>query len=491
MIPRKILESASVKDLYRLMLENRLSRKALFGIVGRRLHRELVVENAEGRPRRVQELKHAYMMALFHGFDRAMTRGYVSRSVTERLLDTVLENVIVNEKHPVGPGPHPLLLVVSPTGRCNLRCEGCYAASESADRAGLTGLDFDIFDRIVTDKRRLWDSHLTIVSGGEPFLWRDGERGLLDLVERHPTEFFMIYTNGTLITDDLARRMAELGNISPALSLEGFEEETDARRGAGTFEKVLQAFERMRRHGVPFGVSVTPTSKNWDTVTSDRFIDFCFDAQGAVYAWCFQYMPIGSSPDLDLMVSPENRLEMLRRTNHLVRDKKVLFADFWNSGIASYGCISAGRAGGQFYIDWNGDVTPCVFVPYAVDNIYSVYERGDDLNALREAPFFRKIRAWQDEYGFKQSADKVQNWLCPCPIRDDFDRLRDAALETNARPINEAAADALVNPDFRRRMAACAGEFKKMSAPVWEMEFSDSATAEPAPRSKLSPGSGA
>jgi MoaA/NifB/PqqE/SkfB family radical SAM enzyme len=470
MIPRKILESASVKDLYRFMIENRLSRKALFTIVERRLHRELVVDNAAGRPRRVQELKHAYMMALFHGFDRAMTRGYVSRSVTERLLDTVLENVIVNEKSPGEPGEHPLLLVVSPTGRCNIRCEGCYAAS---DTAGHAGLSFDIFDRIVADKRRLWDSYLTIVSGGEPFLWRDGGRGLLDLVLKHPTEFFMVYTNGTLITDDVAKRMGDLGNVSPALSLEGFEKETDERRGAGVFKKILEAFESLRRHGVPFGVSVTPTTKNWDTVTSDRFIDFCFEEQGAVYGWCFQYMPIGSKPDLDLMLAPESRLEMLKRTHHIVRDKKVLFADFWNSGIVSYGCISAGRAGGQFYIDWNGDVMPCVFVPYAVDNIYSVYERGDDLNTLREAPFFRKIRAWQDEAGFARSADKVRNWLCPCPIRDDFDYLRRAALETNARPINEAAADALKNPAFCKSMSECAGEYERLSSRLWEEEFAE------------------
>jgi MoaA/NifB/PqqE/SkfB family radical SAM enzyme len=476
MIPRTILESASIKELYRFMIENRLSRKALFSIVGRRLYRELVVENSDGRPRRVQELKHAYMMALFHGFDRAMTRGYVSKSVTERLLETVLENVIVNEKNPVGPGEHPLLLVVSPTGRCNIACEGCYAAS---DTDGGPGLSFEIFDRIVTEKRELWDSHLTIVSGGEPFLWRDAGRGLLDLAERHSTEFFMVYTNGTLITDDVARRMGELGNISPALSLEGFEEETDERRGPGVFKKILEAFENLRRHGVPFGVSVTPTRKNWDVVTSDRFIDFCFDAQGAVYAWCFQYMPIGSRPDLDLMLTPENRLEMLRRTNHLVRDKKVLFADFWNSGIVSYGCISAGRPGGQLYIDWNGDVMPCVFVPYAVDNIHSVFERGGNLNTLLDAPFFRRIRAWQDAYGFTQPAVKVQNWLRPCPIRDDFEYLRKAALETNARPTNRAAADALRDTDFRRQMVENAERYGCMSVRVWEREFAEPPAEKP------------
>jgi MoaA/NifB/PqqE/SkfB family radical SAM enzyme len=475
MIATKILESASIRELYRHMIENRLSRKALFGLVSKRLYQELVIENADDRPPHVQELKHAYMMALFQGFDRAMTRGHVSRRVTERLLDTVLEHVIVNGKKPATTGPHPLLLVVSPTGRCNIRCRGCYAGSDAANRGSLS---FEIFDRILAEKRELWDSHLTIVSGGEPFLWHDGARGLLDLVERHPTEFFMPYTNGTLITDDVAQRMGELGNISPAVSLEGFEKETDDRRGDGMFKKILGAFESLRSHGVPFGVSVTPTRLNWETVTSDRFIDFCFEGQGAVFAWSFQYMPIGREPDLDLMLTAEDRLEMLRRTNRLVREKKVLFADFWNSGIASYGCISAGRPGGHFYINWNGDVMPCVFIPYAVDNIYDVYARGDNLNTVRETAFFRKIRRWQDEFGFTQPAQRVQNWLSPCPMRDHFDMLRAAAIETGARPINEEAAHALRDPGFVASMTECGREYDRLSKAVWNEEFAHRPAAE-------------
>jgi MoaA/NifB/PqqE/SkfB family radical SAM enzyme len=468
---RRILESASFKQLYRFMLENRISRKALFTIIDRRLHHEHVEVNVDNRPRRVQEIKHAYIMALLHGFDRAMSRGHISKHVTGRLLDTVLENVIMNEsKRNESAGHGPLLLVVSPTGRCNLSCRGCYAASESADAASLS---FEIFDRIVTEMKKLWDSHFIVVSGGEPFLWRDGERGLLDLVESHPTEFFMAYTNGTLITDDRAKWMGELGNFSPAISLEGFEEATDARRGTGTFKNILEVFERLRRHGVPFGVSVTPTSENWDTVTSDRFIDFCFEEQGAVYCWSFQYMPIGSNPDLSLMIDPEDRLEMLKRTNRMIFEKKVMFVDFWNSGMASYGCISAGRSDGHFHIDWNGDVTPCVFVPYAADNIYSVYERGGDLNSLLDAPFFRKIQSWQDEYGFKQPAEKVRNWLCPCPIRDHFDLLRMAALETNARPTNETAAEALKDPNFHNTMIDFAERFEQLSKPLWEEDFAE------------------
>jgi MoaA/NifB/PqqE/SkfB family radical SAM enzyme len=469
MMAKRMLESASFKDLYRFMLENRLSRKVLFAIFAKRLHRELVEENAEGRPRGVQELKLAYTMALLHGFDRALTRGHVSRRVTERLLDTVLDNIIAREETRGRSGNgHPLMLVVSPTGRCNLRCPGCYASGGTEPSGGLR---FETFDRIVSEKRALWDSHLSIVSGGEPLMWRDGGRGLLDLAERHPTEFFMVYTNGLLIGEDEAKRMSELGNVSPAVSLEGFEEETDARRGRGVFEGVLAVFERLRRFGIPFGVSVTPTSRNWDVLTSDRFIDFCFDEQGAVYGWSFQYMPIGRDPDLELMVTPEQRFEMLRRTHRMVREKKVFLADFWNSGAASYGCISAGRAGGHFYIDWNGDVMPCVFIPYAAGNIYTVYERGGDLDSLLEAPFFRAIRAWQDEYGFARPAGSVGNWLCPCPIRDNFEFLRRTALETNALPVNDTAARALVDPAHCAGLSEYADRYRRLSEQLWKEEL--------------------
>jgi MoaA/NifB/PqqE/SkfB family radical SAM enzyme len=173
------------------------------------------------------------------------------------------------------------------------------------------------------------------------------------------------------------------------------------------------------------------------------------------------------------MISPEVRFEMLKRTHHLIFEKKILFADFWNSGIASYGCISAGRPDGHFHIDWNGDVTPCVFVPYAADNIYSVYERGGNLNTLQDAPLFRNIQAWQDEYGFKQPAEGVRNWLCPCPIRDHFGYLRQAVIDTNARPINEAAADALNDPEFHRVMVEYAEKYEQLSAHVWDERFAE------------------
>jgi hypothetical protein len=183
-------------------------------------------------------------------------------------------------------------------------------------------------------------------------------------------------------------------------------------------------------------------------------------------------MPIGSAPDLGLMLEPGERLEMLRRTERLVRERRILLVDFWNSGAASYGCISAGRPDGHFHIDWNGDVTPCVFVPYAAANIHDVYAAGGNLDTVLEPPFFRRIREWQDRYGFRAPAHEAGNWLRPCPMRDHFEVVRSAALATGARPLNEAASAALADRSYGDCMADFAERYAGLCEGIWEREFS-------------------
>jgi len=467
-----ILRQGSFQALFRLLISRRGIRNKVLSVVDRKSYKALVENNPDDRPRGVQEDKHDYLMALLLGFDRAVERGLISKHVINRLLDVFVRNVILTTEREeaarsLGFDP-PLFILVSPTGKCNLRCVGCYAASDPSNHASL---DFNTFDRILTEKRELWGSHFTVISGGEPFMWRDGQRGLLDMVARHSSDLFMVYTNSTLITDDVAKRMAELGNITPAISVEGFEEETDARRGKGVYRRIMAAFENLRRHGVPFGVSATPTRNNWETIVSDRFADFYFQHEGAVYGWLFQYMPIGRGQSLDLMVPPEQRVAMLRRMQRLVRERKVFLADFWNSGTVSTGCICAGRPTGYFYIDWNGNVAPCAFVPYATDNIYTIYANGGTVTTALDSPLFRRIRAWQDRYGYTEPAERTGNWLCPCVIRDHFDVLREAVSCSNARPINEQAAAAMRDPAYCEGMVSYGRRIKKLTDPIWAQEY--------------------
>jgi MoaA/NifB/PqqE/SkfB family radical SAM enzyme len=56
---------------------------------------------------------------------------------------------------------------------------------------------------------------------------------ILTLCRRHQDCGFMMFTNGTLIDEAFADQMLEVGNLMPAISVEGYEAETDFRRGAG------------------------------------------------------------------------------------------------------------------------------------------------------------------------------------------------------------------------------------------------------------------
>ena len=74
--------------------------------------------------------------------------------------------------------------------------------------------------------------------------------------------------------------MKEVGNLSLSISLEGFEEVNDLRRGAGVYEKVLHAMDLLKASGQIFGTSICYTSKNIETVTSDEFLDMIIEKIG-------------------------------------------------------------------------------------------------------------------------------------------------------------------------------------------------------------------
>ena len=72
-----------------------------------------------------------------------------------------------------------------------------------------------------------------LYTGGEPMVRKND---LLRLCEAHPDCVFSAFTNGTLIDEKFADEMLRVKNFYPAISIEGFEEATDFRRGKGTYQ---------------------------------------------------------------------------------------------------------------------------------------------------------------------------------------------------------------------------------------------------------------
>ena len=295
----------------------------------------------------------------------------------------------------------PWFLVISPTHACNLKCTGCYANSEpKPGHRESASLPWEVLDRILTEAKRQWGVPLFVFSGGEPLTYRSQGKDLLDAVEKHKDCLFLMFTNGTLIDQETARRLGKLGNLTPALSVEGLGEQTDQRRGAGVYERVLGAMAHLREVGVPFGISMTATRANCEQILSDQILDFYFEEQGAFYAFIFQYMPIGRYPDLDWMPTAAQRIPFWHRSWEVVRQRRLFLLDFWNHGPMVEGCIAAGRERGYLHVDWNGDVMPCVFMPYAAANMLQIYQQGGNLNDIWTTPFFREVRQWQRDYGY-------------------------------------------------------------------------------------------
>ena len=337
----------------------------------------------------------------------------------------------------------PQFLVISPTMRCNLGCPGCYAGRYDQEE----GLPFELIDRILTESKEL-GMYFNTMSGGEVFTRKD----MYDIWKKHDDMYFQLYTNGTMITEKAADRMAELGNVAPMCSLEGFEKETDERRGKGTFKRVLRAMDLMRERGMVFGASITETRSNMETIASYEFIDMLLD-KGAMVIWYFQYIPIGRCPSMDVMPTPEQR-DRLRRWIKEVRESRPIFiGDFWNDGPHVKGCIAGGRE--YLHINSKGDVEPCVFCHFAVDNI-----RDKSLEEAINSPFMRSIRAEQPYR---------ENLLTPCMIIDSPDVLRRIVRANNARPTCDGAEGIITN--LATDLDEYAIAYRKYADPAWEKEY--------------------
>ncbi len=434
------------------LLHREFVRKVVLKKAEKELYKEFVVLNKEKRPLLIQEGRCQVLKNLLQSVDRALSDGRLSPKVSKAIIKNFAGKVLMSESERTrnftdryGFAP-PAFVTISPTKKCNLMCKGCSAANSAGN--GET-LPYDALNRMIREKTELWGSHFTVVSGGEPLLYQNYDgKTLFDLFEENRDNYFMMYTNGTLITEEVASRMADLGNITPAISVEGFEKETDDRRGKGVFNGIHIGMENLRKAGVPFGVSVTATRNNADIVMSGDFISHYFNKEGAIYGWISRYMPIGRSYTPDLTLAPEQRLAMFRKEQQIIRERNLFVVDFWNGGSYAVGCISAGRPGGYFYIDWNGNISPSVFSPHPVANILDIYTGNKTLNDVLFSPFFESIRNRQNEYGYNHPPDQF-----------------------GANPMDTDAACALSDEEYRKKLIDCGKEAKSLTQGYRDEEF--------------------
>lgn len=289
----------------------------------------------------------------------------------------------------------PPFLILSITSRCNLRCAGCYASaagtinheSSRVHKQTIAQLNREQWRKIIAGASEL-GVFCFVIAGGEPFLLP----GLLELCQEFRERFFLIFTNGTTLTEAHFKLLKPSTNISIIVSIEGGPEVTNARRGKGVYEKATNTLQRLGKMGVLTGISVTINRLNYrywmDTKQLDRLI-----AQGVRLGFLIEYIPL--TPEPESSKQPEsfcsgiqdavNMNEWAVKDDHalmLTREERAAF----RSHIVGYrvkkpiylihspgdeeffgGCVSAGR--GFAHVTPAGDLTPCPVSNVATHNL--------------------------------------------------------------------------------------------------------------------------
>ena len=274
-------------------------------------------------------------------------------------------------------GPHvPAFMICSITGRCNLRCKGCYAHREFG---GVPDeLPASRWLSLWQEARDLGVSFI-LVAGGEPFVRQD----VIDAIRDVPEIIFPVFTNGLLLRDETLARLSGIKNLVPVISLEGFQHETDDRRGEGVYRRLEETINRLAANKSFFGVSLTVTEANAGIVTSDEFIG------GVVAAGCrlfffVEYVPVQEGTE-DLVLSDPLRAMLRKRVAELREKYPALFVAFPGDEEEMGGCLAAGR--GFVHINPAGNLEPCPFAPYSDANV-----RDSSLADALRSRFLHEIR---------------------------------------------------------------------------------------------------
>jgi MoaA/NifB/PqqE/SkfB family radical SAM enzyme len=274
----------------------------------------------------------------------------------------------------------PTVLVVSVTMACNYDCLGCYSRgrpeSGELSKAELSNL---------FNEAQNMGLLAAVLTGGEPLMRED----IFDIVKKQSQILFILITNGSFMTLEIATAMGRLRNLVVLVSIEGSCAFTDERRGAGAHQTVLEAMAMLKEAGAFFGFAATNNAQNSGYLGSDEFIDDMIE-RGCSAGLITEYIPCGQEAHSEWVLNPMQREQFRQRILEMRSVKPIVLVQFPQDeyGEANI-CSGAGRA--SLHINSQGGIEPCPFVPLSCDNI-----RQGGLTAALKSSFLASIRSRPD-----------------------------------------------------------------------------------------------
>jgi MoaA/NifB/PqqE/SkfB family radical SAM enzyme len=277
----------------------------------------------------------------------------------------------------------PPFLYVSIINSCNLRCQGCWVDVAARQET----IKPDAMHRLIAEARAMGNVFFGIV-GGEPFMHPQ----LFEILEAHPDCYFQIFTNGQFITQEKARRLRQLGNVTPLISVEGNEIVSDQRRGrSGVLSKTMQGIKNCLAQKVFTGVCTSLCQSNFADLLTEHWLDRLIDL-GVMYTWFHVYRPMGPDANPELCLTPEQQLEARRFVVEMRAKKPIIIVDAYFDGEGQALCPAA--TGLSHHINPWGGIEPCPIVQFTKESIHASEADNRSLrDKFLQSGFLRDFRA--------------------------------------------------------------------------------------------------
>lgn len=272
----------------------------------------------------------------------------------------------------------PPFLYISVINSCNLKCQGCWVDVQAPRKM----IDKDTLNRVIRDAKKHGNSYFGIL-GGEPFL----HPHLLDVFDAHPDCYFQVFTNGQLITEKVARRLAVAGNVTPLISIEGTATVSDTRRGrTNVLSHTLKGIENCRRHGIIIGAATSVCQSNIADLLNENWLKRLIDL-GVHYAWFHTYRPVGPDPTFELALTPDQIIQVRRFVVTMRSKLPIAIVDpYWDHNGEALCPMATGIS---HHIGPSGGVEPCPIIQFAKE---SVYDKRGIYDLLTKSEFLNEFR---------------------------------------------------------------------------------------------------
>lgn len=277
----------------------------------------------------------------------------------------------------------PAFVMVSVTESCNLACRGCWISPN-----GKQSLSLEQLEGIILSGKKNGACFFGIL-GGEPLMYK----GLLDMMEKHSDCYFQLFTNGTLLTEEVAMRLKKIGNVTPLISIEGLEEESDARRGKDdVFNRTLAGLRNCRKAKLIFGVSASICKSNYDDLVNRKYIEL-IAKEGAHYLWYYIYRPVGTDPNVENAL---DKRDVLAFRQFIVEQRKsaplFVIETYWDD---KGNALCPGATGMSHHISPSGALEFCPPLQMAKD--YLNEDASNMAELFRNSSFLADFRKMTSE----------------------------------------------------------------------------------------------